>query len=250
MSVIAVLARASYRDFRRHPWQVLLAAVGVALGVAVVTAVDLTKTSARQALADATASVIGNTTHHIVGGPRGLDETLYAKLRRSGVVRDLAPVIEANVNLLQGDGGQSLRLLGVDPIAESAFRGYWAQLQGESSNGGRLMTQPGTALVSRALLKRLNLTLGCTLRLAQRGQVVVLAIIGLLDPQGRQPALAGTELVVVDIATAQEMLGMIGRLSRIDAIVESPRQAAALRALIGGDAELIAAQTQPRRWPI
>jgi putative ABC transport system permease protein len=243
--MIAVLARVSYRSLLRHPWQVLLAALGVALGVAVVTAVDLTKASARQSLADATASIVGRTTHQIVGGPRGLDEALYAKLRRSGVVREIAPVIEASTRLLDHQR-QSLRLLGVDPIAEAPFRGYWARIQGGSIDASRLITQPGTALVSRAMLDRLGVPLGGKLRIAHAGQAAVLEIIGVLDPHGQHPALAGTELAVVDIATAQEALGMIGRLSRIDAILESPRQAAQLRHLLGVNAELIpsAAQTE------
>ncbi len=241
--MIAVLARASYRSLLRHPWQVLLAALGVALGVAVVTAVDLTKASARQSLDDATASIVGRTTHQIVGGPRGLDEQLYANLRRSGVVREIAPVIEASTRLLDRDG-RSLRLLGVDPIAEVPFRGYWARIQGASSDASRLMTQPGTALVSRATLDRLGISLGGKLRIAHAGQVAVLEVIGVLDPHGQHPALAGTELAVVDIATAQEALGMIGRLTRIDAILESPRQAAQVRDLLGVDAELIASEAQ------
>lgn len=241
--MIAILARASYRDLLRHPWQVLLAALGVALGVAVVTAVDLTKASARHSLADATASVVGRTTHQIVGGPRGLDEQLYVKLRRSGVVPELAPVIEVSARLLDGDG-ESLRLLGVDPIAEVAFRSYWAQLQGVSSDATRLITEPGTALVSPASLTRLGIELGSELRIAHAGQVAALEIIGQLDPHGQYPALAGTDLIVVDVATAQEALGMLGRLTRIDVILESPRQAAQVRTLLGADAELIPSEAQ------
>jgi putative ABC transport system permease protein len=240
--MIAFLARASYRDLLRHPWQVLLAAVGIGLGVAVVTAVDLTRASAQKALADATASIVGRTTHQIVGGPQGLNEKLYASLRRSGVVRELAPVIEARVRLVDRDG-PSLRLLGVDPLAEAPFRGYWARREGASVDARRLMTQPGTALVSRAVLDRSGFQLGGKLRIAHAGQAV-LEIIGVLDPQGKYPALAGTDLAVVDIATAQESLGMLGRLTRIDVILKSPRQAAQLRALLGVDEELVSSEAR------
>lgn len=243
--MIALLARASYRDLIRHPWQVLLAALGVALGVAVVTAVDLTKASAQQSLADATASIVGRATHQIVGGPRGLDEELYARLRRAGVVHDLAPVIEASVRLPDFDG-RALRLFGVDPLVEAPFRGYWKQLQGTSGDVSRLMTQPGTALVSPAALDRLGVQLGGKLRISHAGRMAELQVIGVLDPRRQHPALAATEVAVVDIATAQESLGMVGRLTRIDVILDSSRQGAQLRAQLGIDAELIpsAAQTE------
>ncbi len=57
--MMPVLARASVRHGLRHPWQVLLAALGVALGVAVVTAIDLTEASARRSFDDAAQSVGG-----------------------------------------------------------------------------------------------------------------------------------------------------------------------------------------------
>ncbi len=241
--MIAVLAHASYRDLVRHPWQVLLAALGVALGVAVVTAVELTKASAQRSLADATASVVGRTTHQIVGGPRGLDEKLYARLRRSGVVRDLAPVIEASVRL-PALNGRALRLFGVDPLAEVPFRSYWQQIEGTSSDVVRLMTQPATALVSPAALGRPGIQLGGKLHIAHAGRLAELEIIGKLDPSHQFPALAGTELAVVDIATAQELLGMVGRLTRIDVILESPGQGAQLRTLLDVNAELIPSEAQ------
>src|SRR3989304_2999376 len=76
-----MLWRVSRRHLARHPWQIGLSVLGVALGVAVALSIDLANGSARRAFALATEAVTGRTTHQIVGGPIGLDETLYRTLR-------------------------------------------------------------------------------------------------------------------------------------------------------------------------
>ena len=54
-----VLWRASLRYLLRHPWQMGLSFVGVALGVAVVVAIDLANASAQRAFLLSTDSVVG-----------------------------------------------------------------------------------------------------------------------------------------------------------------------------------------------
>ena len=48
-----------------------------------------------------------------------------------------------------------------------------------------------------------------------------LHIVGLLQPSDNVSARALDGLVITDISTAQETLGMLGRLSRIDLLVEN-----------------------------
>ena len=76
-----VLARAGLRHLARHPWQTGLAILGVALGVAVVVATDLASASARRAFGLSAEAVTGRATHQVVGGPGGLDERVYARIR-------------------------------------------------------------------------------------------------------------------------------------------------------------------------
>lgn len=236
-----VLALTAWRHGLRHPWQVLLAALGVALGVAVVTAVDLTKASATRAFAKATETVVGRTTHHVVGGPQGVDERLYPELRRRLPAVQLAPVIEATVRS-RGQDEVALRLLGVDPIAEAPFRGYWQAEGGDAPLPvGTLMARPSTALLSRTAADRLEVKPGQRLEIRVGGASAILEIVGLLDGADRWPALAGSDVLIVDIATAQEVLDMVGRLSRIDAIALRERDADALRELLPSDAELVGA---------
>ena len=73
------LARIALRYLRRHPWQLALAVLGIALGVAVAVSIDLANESARRAFALATEAVTGRATHQIVGGPSGLPDGSTAR---------------------------------------------------------------------------------------------------------------------------------------------------------------------------
>jgi len=120
-----LLARASRRHLFTHPWQLALAVLGVALGVAVFVSIDLATGSARRALALSLGAVQGRATHEIVAAAQeGLDERLFVRLVQAGI-RPAAPVIEGTVRSAPSNDqpkGAVLRLLGVDPFSEGPFR--------------------------------------------------------------------------------------------------------------------------------
>ncbi|MEZ4555232.1 MAG: hypothetical protein R2854_02045 [Caldilineaceae bacterium] len=57
----------------------------MAIGVAMIVAIDLANGSAERAFNLGAETVAGRATHQIVGGPTGLDEAVYTRLRRGGL---------------------------------------------------------------------------------------------------------------------------------------------------------------------
>src|SRR6185312_6147060 len=116
---------ASFRHLVRHPAQLLLALVGLSLGVATIIAVDIATASSRRAFELSMDAVNGTATHQIVGGPQGIDERVYVDLRTRellpGVMQPvLAPVVEGYVLIgTQGVFTRDMQLVGVDPLAGS-----------------------------------------------------------------------------------------------------------------------------------
>src|SRR5512138_3246880 len=80
------LWRTGWRYLRRHPWQSALMIIGIMLGVAVAVAVDLANASAARAFELSTTAITGKATHAITGGPAGIDENVYTRLRRQVAV--------------------------------------------------------------------------------------------------------------------------------------------------------------------
>lgn len=214
-----LLWRALARHPLRHPWQLGLAILGIALGVAVVVAVDLANASARRSFALAMERIAGHATHRIVGGALGVPETQYVQMRVEQGLRPSAPVVTGYLPNADRPG-QLLQILGVDPFAESPFRHPAADLTGGDFNVRALLASPEAALLPEALGEAVTLQHGerrFTLRRA-----------GTL----RGPELDG--LIITDLSTAQTLLGMAGRLSHIDLILPNgaagERQAEELRA--------------------
>lgn len=226
-----VLARASRRYLLRHPWQMGLSVLGVALGVAVVVSVDLANASAQRAFHLSTEAVTGRTTHQVVGGSAGLDEELYRRLVVDAGIRPAAPVVEGSVETRDRLGTPlTLRLLGVDPFAERPFRPYLRRIGGEAGiDVGAFLTRPGAAVVSRDTAATLGLDIGDIVPLEAGRRV---EIVGFVEP-GRDTAPEAVDaLLVTDVATAQELLGEVGTLDRIDLRVPEGAEGEALLARV------------------
>jgi putative ABC transport system permease protein len=237
------LWRISWRTLVRHPWQTVLMVMGVTLGVAVVVAIDLANASASQAFDLSTQAVTGRSTHQITGGPNGLDEGLYARLRISGLDIESAPVVSRYLSS-PDLGGRALRLLGIDPFAEAPFRDYLgAESERLVVDLTQLLTQPGSILISTATAGRYGLQIGEQIQLEIDGQSQMATISGLLAPADELSRRALDSIIMTDIATAQELAGRLGRLDQIDLIVRegNPRVLDQVEALLPPGARLLTA---------
>ncbi len=227
-----LLWRSSLRYLQHHAWQAGLALLGVALGVAVVVAIDVANESARRAFVLATQSIVGRATHQIVGGPNGVSEEVYRRLRLTGKVRALAPVVESDVAATDYPG-RIFHLLGVDAFAEVPFRPYLSSAGTTPDNDFlAFLTQPATGLIAARTARQLGLDIGdrLSVRVGTRHQAVTL--VGLLDPPESRVASAVEHLLITDIATAQEILGLVGQLSRIDVLAPEGKTGQKLLATI------------------
>ena len=221
-----LIRRASRRYVSRHRAQIALSLLGVALGVAVVIAVDLANASARQAFSLSRQVITGNASHQIVGGPSGIPEGLYRTLRVTLGIRALAPVVAGEVETAADH--QVLRLSGIDPFSANGISTHLAQ-SGRRLRLDRLVSTPYTGLMSEQTAARLGIAAGQTITLQTASGNQDVTIIGLMHPAGEPARQALDGVLITDIATAQELLHQTGRLTRIDLTV--PQDAAGKQAL-------------------
>ena len=216
--------------------------LGIALGVAVVIAVDLANASASRGFDLSAEAVAGKSTHQISGGSQGLDEALYTRLRSAGLGIPMAPVLDVYTSSPQLGGGP-LQLLGVDPFVEGAFRSYFGSGAGNySGNPAEIvgattldltafLTQPGAILISSDLAQAYNLdacpsfgssearVFNCQIQLDISGRMQKVFIAGLLQPEDDLSRRAFQSLILADMATVQELTGRLGKVDHIDLVL-------------------------------
>lgn len=227
----APLWRLSFRRLRRRPLQTILLVLGVAIGVAMMVSIDLANASANRAFELSTDAITGQTTHRIVpSGPHALDEDVYRRLRRDLGFSPAAPLVEGYV-LAEQLGQRPLRLVGIDPFAEPPFRNYFGS--GSAFEGlTPFLTEPGAIIIAADLAASHGLELGDELLLDISGRRVPVRLVGTLQPSDDVTNRALDNIIFTDIASAQELLGMVGQLSHIDLIVEDSADLADIESLL------------------
>lgn len=242
-----ILRRSSARYLARHRWHTVLSVLGVALGVGVVFSIDTVNGSARRAFRLSTSAVTGRATHHVVGGPGGVADSVYTRLRVEAGIRDCAPVVDGYVGV-DGIPGRAFRVLGVDPFAEPRFRDHLAaaRLSRPPDLAGFLLL-PRSTFVPASLAEKLGIVAGDRIVLRHKGARYSLAVVGVMDAE----AAGGLgDLLVMDVATAQEVLGTAGALTRVDVIApegRAERFLADLRRQLPAGLEVVRSQARSKR---
>lgn len=220
------LFKTGLRYLMRRPFQSILCILGVALGVAMVIAIDLANSSASRAFELSTETVAGKATHQIVGSSLGLDEAVYRRLKVELGVREAAPVVESYATAIELDQ-QPLRILGIDVFADAPFRSYLGEGNAafQQNNLAGFFTAPDAILIGDALAQQYRLDVGSaiTLRIGDRRQPM--RVVGILQPSDDNSRRALDGLAIVDIATAQQLFDMVGKLSHIDLIADERTEA-------------------------
>ena len=208
----SLLWRASLRHLLRHPWQLVLAVLGVALGVAVVVGIDVANGSAQRAFELSSETIAGKATHQIVGPGRGAGGRPLS--RRSGSISafDWLHPWSRVTSASSERAREVLLLLGIDPLAEAPFRELRVAAGPRSKRRSRRLPHPPRRRAAGVGdgAERFGLAVGDRFDVDIGGAVRALELVGFLESESGQSA-ALQDLVVVDIATAQETLGTVRR---------------------------------------
>ncbi len=241
--------RLSLRHAASNPVQTTLMVAGVALGVAVIVAIDIANQSAERAFLLSTEAIAGRATHQLARGPSGVPVAVYAQLRREGV-RRAAPVIErlAVPTISQ----QPLTLIGVDPFADAPFRDYTTVGSGFSDSFDTLFAQSGTVLLSSETASALGVSVGDTFEIEIAGQRHPVSLAALIEANSPSQRRALASLIVCDIATAQELTGQKDTVDRVDLMLADEADLNGIEALLppGFEIAAVGANSGPARQMI
>ena len=202
---------------KKHPWHGILSITGIALGIAVVLAIDITNESARQAFRISNTAIAGGSTHYIYGGPQNIDEKLYVDLRVSQRIRNISPVVSGYVSVTR----QRFLLLGIDPFADTG-----SNILPQQSRGGldlfELLRKKNAVFMLDATARRLGIGTPSEMVVEISGSSYALYVAGTFQASDELQQYGLRDVLITDIATAQSILGMVGKLSRIDVSTDNP----------------------------
>ncbi|MGE0459859.1 MAG: FtsX-like permease family protein [Vicinamibacterales bacterium] len=225
----------------------LTTVVGIALGIAVVLAIQLTNASSVRGFETALTSVAGRTSIEILG-TGGIDETLLPGL---GWLRDfgaMSPVIEGEMAIVgsgpdtpqQGSStpstraergfraprSEAVKVLGVDILQDLSVRDYLGVDVETPQQFLELLTSPRAIVITEKLARRRGYAPGDELQLMAGDRVNTFVVRGLLKDEGPAKVMDGS-FVLMDIAAAQLAFDRLGRIDRLDVQLRGDGEAAA-----------------------
>lgn len=231
------------RRLRTHPVQELLAGVGIAVGVALVFAVQVANSSITGGSGHVLRSVVGVADLQLKArGAQGIDERLSEKVRSLPDVALAAPVLDVN-GTARGPGGRTVvQVASADPTLASLSGIVRAIGQSHLVPQDHALPE---VVVPRAVASALGisgtLTAGLpkpapVITLDVRGRATRVNVIAVLGGE-EAGALANALAVIAPLEALQQMASMRGRITTV--LVESrPGRRAQVRrelqALAGG----------------
>jgi putative ABC transport system permease protein len=241
-----LITRASVRHLTGHRLQSLLSVLGVALGVAVVLSIDMAISSSREGFMISAETVAGRATHVVTSEVGTLDEALIGTLRLELGIRAAAPVVEGFASS-ERIPGRALRVLGIDPFSEAPFR-PWMAAGATGLDVADFVTTRRGVVVTEGMASAAGLRAGDTLSVSVAGEewrLPVVTVVGVTDDLTRSGL---SDVLLMDIASAQEVLRSAGTLSRIDLRLDSgvrgDRQVARISAALPPGVEVRAVGTR------
>jgi putative ABC transport system permease protein len=220
------------RELRAQRVRTITTVVGVALGIAVVLAIQLAAGSALAGFEQAVESTAGRASLEITQPPLGIDERRLPSLRWLQDVGQVTPIVEGEATWTPsraeagrpGSRPELLQVFGVDILTDQPFRDYVFAASGAvpgprepqtTEDLLRLLTDAQAVVLTETFAAPRGIRVGDVVRLAMGDRVHELVVRALLDDRGPARAMNG-RLVLMDIAAAQLALGRLGRIDRLE----------------------------------
>ena len=224
-----------FRQFRRNALLSLVTLTAIALAVAVLSAIELANAAAVGAFDAAGARLNERVNVQIVGSGAPFSERTIGKINGLAGVESVLPITDDVMVLEDATGTKEVvHVCGVDLLARLPGDAEWRLERAGAFSPAGSPPAPGALLggatISQRLATRFHLSIDRPLVASIGGRRVRLPIAGIIV-DGRTRIDSST--VFVDIATAQTLFGKIGKLDRIDLIVDPHLRAATIVRLAG-----------------
>jgi putative ABC transport system permease protein len=222
--------RMAYRHVRAGFGRVALSVVSIALGVALVVAIQLMNAAVLSSFLETMDAVAGRAAFSVVAGD-GLTfpEAIVEKVEKVSGVKLAVPLVSSFA--FPDDGsGEMLTVFGVDLLNDAAVRVYHRGRSEIVKDTLAFLNREDSIVVGREFADRKGWAEGDVVRLVTPSGARQFTVHSLLDPEGIARTLRG-RLVVMDLVAAEAAFTAPGQISQIDVLVDPGREAEVLRAV-------------------
>jgi len=223
--------RMAYRHLNAGLSRMLLSVLALALGVALVVAIELMNAAVLDSFLETVDGMAGRAALTVSAG-EGLtfDEEVVTRVAAVPGVSLAVPLVRA-VAFPDDGSGELLTVHGVDLANDDAVRVYH---RGETAklveDVVEFLNSKQSIILGRAFAERRGLDVGDALDLVTPHGVMRFVVRGLLDPEGLAKTLDG-RLVVMDVYAAELAFTAPGRINQIDLLVPAGREQVVKRAV-------------------
>src|SRR5262245_47509878 len=215
----AVLLIAFRHVFTRST-RTILTIAGVGLGVGVSVAIRAANVEVLKSFEDTVIAVAGRATLQVSGGELGLDERIIDTVRRHPHVSAATPVIQAGVRIADGTHrGESFTIMGLDLLEASDLKGFRVKTGDHANPLFERLLSPDGIFFGHRLASEWEIHVGSDLKIVMGIHEYRVVVEGLVEPQSGLSSV-WDHMAVMDIASAQALFCLVGRLDRIDLVTE------------------------------
>jgi putative ABC transport system permease protein len=204
----------------------LLAAIGIAVGVALLFASNVAGKSLDDSVARLSGSLLGSMRLQVSArSPQGFDERLLARVRALQGVTVAAPVLDEEVEIAGPSGAQAIDLIGSEPRFARLGSAVLRRFTTEQLARIDALALPAASAHAIGVGALQPVTVEADGRRQQ-------ALVGVELTSSDSPLLASSPIAIAPLSYAQQLTGLRGRLTRIFVAVQRGREAEVRRELV------------------
>jgi putative ABC transport system permease protein len=208
-----------------HGLRSLVTLVAVALGVASAYSIDLANSTAIASFSRSVNVIANHVNLQVFGEGEGFDERTLLRVQSIPGIKSASPVVGGELVLtLPGaraphgiEGGEIVRVLGIDITRGVLPPGVVTARQASHDFNLRTFFDGDGVIISRRISETYRAPQAALLHAYAAAREVTLPVVGVIPPGS---ASVDSSVAFADITTVQNLFGSVGRLDRIDLVVD------------------------------
>ncbi len=235
--------RFSLRYLIRKRLQTFLLILGITLGVAVVVAIDFSNETAKNALDLSVQNLLGTATHQIISSSNKIPEQFVVDMKKDSKFENASPIVEGFVKVAAFQDN-NLLLFGIDPLMDFSIRNIYGNQSNVMFPLINAISEKGSIIISKETAEIYKVSINETISIEFEGRQYILKIVGVISNEDPLIKRSLNSLLITDISTAQEILGRVGFIDKIDIVISDSNQISEINRILPGDLILISRNDQ------